>query len=343
MSANTSIEWTDRVWNPVRGCRRVSRGCERCYAERVAHRFGGPGQPYEGLTRITNGRPQWTGKITLVESALTEPLKWRKPCRVFVNSMSDLFHEGVSNEFIDQVFAVMALCPQHTFQVLTKRPERMKQFVQSIIDGERQICSAAVERADSVLGGFVAMHALKRTPEALDPPYRPLPNVWPGVSVEDLATADARIPLLLETPAAVRFVSYEPALGPVDFTRLCTGGTVEFDALHGGALIRHQAELPREPVKIDGLNWVIVGGESGAGARPFDVQWARDMIRQCREAGVACFVKQLGARPYQSPERDGGTGFNIRLNDPKGGIMDEWPLDLRVREFPTLGARIGSL
>lgn len=180
MSAITKIQWTDRTWNPVRGCAVVSPGCTNCYAMRQAHRFNGAGQPYEGLTRKTGRGPVWTGKVHLVPEALDEPLRWRKPCRVFVNSMSDLFHESVPNEFITQIWDRMEETPQHTYQILTKRAERMAQYT-------RQVCG--------------------RWPK----------NVWMGVSVENRGHVN-RIAHLQEIDAAVRFVSFEPLLedpGPV--------------------------------------------------------------------------------------------------------------------------------
>lgn len=185
--SNTKIEWTDKSWNPVRGCTRVSHGCEHCYAERQAHRFSGSGQPYEGLTEIGPKGPRWNGKIRLVPELLEEPLRWRKPCRVFVNSMSDLFHEAVPDRFISEVFAVMNTARRHTFQVLTKRPERMLRL------GTDQKLIYAMS------------------------------NVWLGVSVEDQKTADERIPLLLQTPAAVRFVSAEPLLSHIDLSKWLSG------------------------------------------------------------------------------------------------------------------------
>lgn len=190
----TTISWCDATWSPVRGCSRVSPGCGGsdgggCYAERVAHRFSGPGQPYEGLTRLTKGGPRWTGKIRLVPEALDQPLRWKNPRRIFVNSMSDLFHEGIPDDFIDQVFAVMALAPQHQFQVLTKRPDRMRQYCASLGDGAApdRITMAALALDHNRTGGLVK---------------RPLPNVYLGVSVENQEAADERIPLLLQTPAA---------------------------------------------------------------------------------------------------------------------------------------------
>lgn len=303
MSQNTSIEWTDATWNPVRGCSRVSEGCRNCYAERQAARFvfqnvageGGelqkPG-PFHGFVTHVNGHAAWTGKVELVEHHLLDPLKWKKPRRVFVNSMSDLFHEALPDEAIDRVFAVMAVATTHTFQVLTKRPKRMLEY----------ISTTRMLNVDGTLA-----------------PPQILPNVWLGVSVEDQKTADERIPLLLQTPAAIRFVSYEPALGPVDFS------AHKIPALFG-------------PNK---LHWVIVGGESGPGSRPFDVAWARNTIAQCKAAGVACFVKQLG----RYPNGDGfPADFDYRKRDLKGGDWSEWPKDLRVRKFPNISGkgRIGA-
>lgn len=278
---NTSIEWTNATWSPVRGCSIVSKGCTNCYAMKQAHRFAGPGGKYEGLTRMSNGGPVWTGEVRVVPEMLDIPLHWRKPQRVFVNSMSDLFHEDVPDDFIDQVFAVMALCPQHTFQVLTKRPERM-------------------------LGVLADLYG-----------KRPLRNVWLGVSVEDQATANERIPLLLETPAAVRWVSAEPLLEEV----------IIF-SLDGPVDVPDGMSSP--------LHWIVVGGESGHGARAFDVAWARSIVEQCKAAGVPVFMKQLGANPAPLSIEAGSVVERLWLRDRKGGDMEEWPADLRIREFPNV-------
>jgi protein gp37 len=279
---DTSIQWTDRTWNPTRGCSRVSAGCVHCYAERQAVRFSNPG-PFQGFVQFANGHPQWTGKVELIESKLEEPLHWRKPKQVFVNSMSDLFHEGLPIIAIKSVFDVMRAAHWHTYQVLTKRAARLLEIV-----------------------GWLK--------QQYDDDY-PLPNVWLGVSVEDQATADKRIPLLLQTPAAIRFVSYEPALGPVYFTRLQDGDSI-LNALAGTNTYR-DGEVSMH-AKLD---WIIVGGESGPGARPFDVAWARNTIAQCKAAGVACFYKQGGAS-------------NACPHDRKGGHLECFPPDLQVREFP---------
>jgi protein gp37 len=298
MGVKSSIAWTDSTWNPIRGCSMAkgseTKGCLNCYAARLNARnlpeMKSPttGEPF---ARILESGPRWTGKIELIENSLTLPLKWKKPKRIFVNSLSDLFHEGLTDEQIDRVFAVMALCPQHTFQVLTKRPERMLEYLSSV------------------------------------PSNSPLPNVWIGVSCEDQDTASARIPLLLRTPAAVRFVSYEPALGPVDFIRLSDGRINSLNGIHatGG-----------------NLDWIIIGGESGPGARPFDIQWARNTIAQCKAAGVACFVKQLGAKPFGWKFPNVPDSDVAPLKDRKGGDPLEWLEELRVQEFPgvTSAARV---
>lgn len=320
------ISWTDETWNPIRGCSRVSEGCRNCYAEKVAGRFSGPGLPYEGLVTIGEKGPRWNGTVRLVPEHLGDPLRWKRPRRVFVNSMSDLFHESLRFETIAAVFGVMAAAPQHTFQVLTKRPKRALEFF------------AWAERENT---GHVMAHALCVQPTTwpscvgeegdglIDHPGLnrwPLPNVWLGVSVEDQATADERIPLLLGCPAAVRWVSYEPALGPITFTRL-TWGNGDFC----NALVR---DSYRGGLESERLDWIVVGGESGPGARPFDVAWARSVIQQGREAGTAVFVKQLGARPRDSVVRWIGPYALGTIHDRKGGDMAEWPEDLRVRQWP---------
>jgi protein gp37 len=278
--ATTSIEWTDRVWNPVTGCTKVSPGCKHCYAETIADRFWST-QYKPVLDHTRQGVLERARRFTDIQchaDRLAEPGSWRKPSRVFVNSMSDLFHDEVPGAFIEQVFAAMVATPRHTYQILTKRADNMRRFM-----------VAWQQRHGSVP-----------------------PNVWLGVSVENQEHGDERIPLLLQAPAAVRFLSCEPLLGPLRL--FAPEGPV--GATAAGAR----------------LDWVIVGGESGRGARPFDVAWARALINQCREAGVACFVKQLGAKSIAGDER-------VVLTNRKGGAPDEWPADLRVREFPLRGGQ----
>jgi len=342
----TSIEWTEKTWNPVRGCSLASPGCTNCYAMRLAHRYAAPGKPFAGLTRgRPKGGPVWTGEVRFTEHMLDLPLSWREPQRVFVNSMSDLFHEDVRDEDIDRVFAVMALAERHTFQVLTKRSDRMRRYTNS--DRRSEWASAAMPLIGAPRLGDDAQH------EKIANGPRALPNVWLGASIEDQERADERLPELVETVAAIRFVSYEPALGPVDF-----GDALRFD--------------PRKGVRgVRGIHWVIVGGESGPGARPFDVRWARSVVAQCKAAGVACFVKQIGALPWEVVPATGGIPtvyrdvhadriwpagtkvpgeirdrFELRIpqppiRHPKGGDWNEWPKDLddlRVREWPEVRA-----
>lgn len=227
MSAGTGIEWTDATWNPTTGCRKVSAGCDHCYAATLARRLKAMGNP-----RYQNDGVDGPGfGLTLHWDKIEEPLSWKKPRRVFVNSMSDLFIAGISSAFLDRVFDVMANAPQHQFQILTKRPTRMVREVRRIVDRL----------------GFI--------------PH----NIWLGTSVEDQHWADKRIPPLVETPAAVRFLSCEPLLGPIRLRKYLTD-----------------------------IDWVIVGGESGPGFRALDLDWARSLRNECETSEVAYFFKQVG-------------------------------------------------
>lgn len=321
---STGIQWTDETWNPTRGCSIVSAGCTNCYAMGVAHRFSGEGQPYEGLTRKSGGRPVWTGDVRLVPEKLDEPLRWRKPRRIFVDSMSDLFHPDVPDEYIVRVFDVMRQCSRHTFQILTKRPERMADFCRRLRfdgSGAGTMWLAATDRE----GGYPVMGGNGATG---------MTWVWLGTSVENQEAANERIPHLLRCPAAVRFLSCEPLLGPIDLSQWIR--PVE----HGTIVFTTKPQTHPEGAKIsiitDLIHWVIVGGESGPRARPCDVQWFRDIRDQCREAGVPVFVKQLGAQPTAHEPDDTYSPY-IELRDSHGGDPAQWPEDLRVREFP-LGA-----
>jgi protein gp37 len=336
MSDGSHIEWTDASWSPLRArradgqpnkggggwaCQRVSPGCEHCYAETLNKRLG------TGLAYNAAGIA--ASEHYLDARALEAPLRWTRPRRVFLSSMTDVFGEWVPDDYLDRLFAVMALTPQHTYQVLTKRAERMREYL-TTRDTAGAVAITIREVAPD--GGIAAMKAMG-THVLRDVVQRrwPLPNVWLGVSAEDQQRADERIPELLATPAAVRFVSYEPALGPVNMA---------------WAMDR-QFYDSRTGKDLPALDWVIVGGESGPGARPFDIAWARSMVQQCQDAGVAVFVKQLGAKPFTSdmageafpflvervPRATGGT-VGVRLTSRKGGDPGEWPADLRVREFP---------
>jgi protein gp37 len=296
MGDKTGIEWTDATWNPVRGCSRVSAGCFNCYAETVAHRFSKPGQPYEGLTKMVNGRPTWNGKIQLVYDHLEQPLRWWRNRKIFVNSMSDLFHEEVPTEYIDKVFAIMAMAPWHTFQVLTKRPERMLEYVKS------RNCAMMHSVATMILG--------------YDNPKRravndwPLPNVWLGVSVEDQDAANLRIPLLLNTPAAVRWVSAEPLLGAINFTRLRPPNVTWLDCLEG-----REHDGPSTTSGGPKLDWIVCGGESGHGARPMHMDWVTEIRDQCAAADVPFLFKQWGE--WEIATAENGHNFSAMPDSPK--------------------------
>jgi protein gp37 len=272
--ADTNIEWSNKVWNPTTGCSRVSAGCDNCYAMHFARRFDGEGKGYDGTTRRTSRGTDWSGVVHQHEDRLEVPLKWRKPQRVFVDSMSDLFHPAVPVEFVDKVFAVMALARQHTFMVLTKRPERMSAYLsQEDTKGRILLIAGLLLMNEKIHAAYCGKLAGKLG-------VWPLPNVWLGTSVENQEAADKRIPHLLETPAAVRFLSCEPLLGPVEFSDV----TKRSDAV---------SRLGRNA--LSGIHWVIAGGESGHGARPMHPNWARSLRDQCSSAGVPFFFKQWGA------------------------------------------------
>ena len=253
MVTDTKIEWTESTWNPVRGCTRISEGCRFCYAERIASRFAREGLAYEGIAKMTKAGPRWTNRIQLVRHLLEQPLKWKKSRSIFVNSMSDLFHEDVPFAYIQEVFGVMERADWHQFQVLTKRAERLAELSPKLVWS---------------------------------------PNVWMGVSVED-EDYTFRIDCLRGTPAQTKFLSLEPLLGGLG------------------------------NLKLDGIDWVIVGGESGPNARPMKEEWVTDIRNQCRAASVPLFVKQMGTDWARKQGRGG-----------KGDDMSEWRPDLRIRDYP---------
>jgi len=333
MTSRTTIEWTDQpgyvgaVWNPVTGCTRVSAGCDQCYAFALHdRRFGAQvdaaldakvtAPKLADLPAIARARgvklpfaaPQYDlpfSRVQLLPDRLDVPLRTRKPTCYFVDSMADLFHEDVPDEYLDRVWLAMCNATQHRYLILTKRPERMQRWIS--------------ERAKDGGSGWPRKH------------------IWLGISVEDQQSADERIPPLLATPAAVRFLSCEPLLGPVDLYESAI------------APLQHFHDEPNgETGRID---WVIVGGESGPRARPMDLAWARSLVEQCRAAGVAVFVKQLGSVPMEDEEVWRGRpltrvlkarnahrvpeGFvPIALRESHGRDIAEWPEDLRIREWP---------
>jgi protein gp37 len=340
-TATTPIQWTDRTWSPIRGCSRVSPGCDNCYAMNIGRRFSGPGLAYEGFVTLRKGKPDWTGKVSMLDAEhLAEPMSWRKPARVFI-SMSDLFHPALTNEEIAAVFGVAAAAPHHTFQFLTKRAARMREWFEWVAEAHE------VRRCM----GLAATKGAPWKRHVAYPPW-PLPNAHLGVSAEDQQRADERIPHLLATPAVVRFVSAEPLLGPIDFEKVpLPDAYLRLSGVTGA--LQPTSEKDTEPDdyryftrKALKLDWVIVGGESGPGARPCDVAWIRSIVKQCGEAGAAVFVKQLGARPVldeavlaEWPDHVRFTGDSVGLGrvllrDRKGGDPAEWPHGLNVRQFP---------
>lgn len=309
MSMGTSIAWTDVTWNPTTGCSRVSEGCRHCYIERTP--------PF----RI-NGR-KLGDPVQMHHDRLEAPLHWKKPRRVFVNSLSDLFHNDVPDEFITQVFRTMmnGRARHHVFQLLTKRPERMRDYLRALSDWPHFLYKGTAN------------------------------HIHLGVSVENQPTADERIPILLQTPAAVRWISAEPLLGEMDLRTWLRGFQVVRAGSSVGKIVVEQ--------RPSGLDWIVCGGESGRKSRPCNVAWIRSIVEQCQAAGVPVFTKQLGAliadrndagfegdtetswpmdtrfeqEPYE--EQYQGTLGRVRLHDRKGGDPAEWPEDLRVRQWPT--------
>jgi protein gp37 len=264
---STTIEWTNEVWNPTTGCNKVSRGCKNCYAEKMHKRLQGMKMPGYNRNFLEGAYPNG--------AALTRPFKWKKPRKVFVNSMSDLFHHNIPFEYVDHVFAVMALTPQHTYQILTKRPERMAEYF-SEMPWERVFH----------IGEISQLAYINRWSKKNNNPNFPLPNVWLGTSVENQAAADERIPHLLNCPAAVRFLSMEPLVWPVNLNNIV-------EKVDGG--FQSSTCLAPHPVVDNAtIHWVIVGGESGSKATPIHPDWVRSLRNQCEHAGVPFFFKQWG-------------------------------------------------
>ncbi|TXH74471.1 MAG: phage Gp37/Gp68 family protein [Lysobacteraceae bacterium] len=314
MAEISLIEWTDATWNIITGCSVKSAGCKHCYAMKLAGTRLQHHPSRAGLTNDTAAGPVWNGQVRFNGQWLDQPLRWRRPRRIFVCAHGDLFHESVPDEWIDKVFAVMALAPAHTFQVLTKRAERMRAYLSSPDVGAR-IGSAEREYAKAVdfyrpKNGIANVHvACER--------HMPLPNVWLGVSVENQDAADERIRLLLQTPAAVRWISAEPLLGPVDLVRTCwdcvsAEVALRFDRSTGGDVT--------ELTPLFGIGWVVAGGESGECARPMRLAWVRALRDQCAASGVPFLFKQWGEWHPASSGHGGENGaFNGDIFMPGWG------------------------
>jgi len=299
MAEGTLIEWARHpatglgaTWNIVTGCSVVSPGCTNCYAMRLAGTRLRSHPSRQGLTVATKAGPVWNGETRFNEEWLIQPLGWKKPHGIFVAAHGDLFAEDVTDDQLDRIFAVMALTPQHIYFVLTKRPERMREYLKTqnrwidiakqVMEITKQIVRCKVEFVyrDSDIGNRL-----------------PLPNVWLGVSVEDQSRANARVPILLDTPAAIRFISAEPLLGPIDLTNLDDGlkdgVRLSFDALTGLAYDGHETISGIFGQPDPKLDWVIAGGESGP--RAMHPDWAISLRDQCADADVAFFFKQWGS------------------------------------------------
>ncbi|MBD2437402.1 phage Gp37/Gp68 family protein [Nostoc sp. FACHB-110] len=300
----TNIQWTDETWNPIVGCSRISPGCSKCYAATAA--ASARLQQFPQYQKVKD----WDGTVEFVKNQLLKPLSWKKPKKIFVCSMSDLFHENVPDEWIDKVMAVAAICPQHTFQILTKRPERALEYFTS---ENRFACidyqAYEILRADRA--PYYREHPVVKLP---------LKNVWIGTTVENQAMANKRIPLLLQIPAVIRWLSVEPLLGEID---LREAGMIQ-------RLISDNYEWENISEEI---SWVVVGGESGSGARPCNLAWMRSLARQCQDAEVPAFVKQLGSRPFYLKC---GEKYPYKISDKKGGVITDFPEDLQIRQFPKL-------
>jgi protein gp37 len=280
MPGDSTIEWTEKTWNPIVGCSKVSPGCAHCYAELVHKtRLSGQGA-YPDFKPWTPENAEHN--VTLVPERLDQPIRWRKPAMIFVNSMSDLFHELVSGEYVAQVFAVMASAPQHTFQVLTKRPERM-----------------ALMLADPEWRNRYALAIANLERPGFTPPLAtpwPLPNVWLGTSIESWRF-NGRADHVRRTPAAVRFISAEPLLGPVIVRCDCPGPTIAAGSHLPGCAAAYSLDL-------DGIDWLIVGGESGPEHRPMQIRWARHLRDAALHTETAFFFKQWGGQTAKANGRE---------------------------------------
>ncbi|HUB88615.1 MAG TPA: phage Gp37/Gp68 family protein [Dyella sp.] len=341
MADRSKIEWTDATWNPLRGCSRVSEGCRHCYAEKVAMRFSGPGKAYEGLIHRSTGA--WSGKVRLMPEKLREPWDWVKSKRIFVNSMSDLFHESVPFEFIAAVLWIMSVTTRHTYQVLTKRPARMLEFFQWVKDYDEgffeddRISDVGREQPGVVDLEWEPSNGRRGGYDNCGPAF-PYENVWLGVSVEDQKAVDERIPLLLQCPAAVRWLSCEPLLGPIDLTRVqAIPHNAPWNALSPNGCSQHAPGYCLGGCEWRWLpiDWVVAGGESGPGARPMHPDWARSLRDQCASAGVPFFFKQWGEwAPADDINAYGHARHGYWEDDPSdGGVRRH---DWKDNQFPSL-------
>lgn len=312
MGDKTTISWVETrnadgstssgaTWNPLLGCSKISSGCTRCFAVNVSQSMLRKGnakvkEDYAGLTMVhKNGQADWSGVVRFLPDRLLQPMKWARPRRIFVNSLSDCFHPDVKEDDLDAIFCVMAMCPQHTFMILTKRPERMQEYFtthdglagreEMVMNHAQSIAGVVWDSRGSDASKYARFGAPAPSADALKKrrpwPGWPLQNVWLGTSIENQDAADERIPHLLRTPAAARFLSAEPLIAPLN---LRSHFAHSVHCRKGPAL--------GGPCECPTISWCIVGGESGPGFRPMPLEWARDIQRQCKDAGVKYFFKQ---------------------------------------------------
>jgi protein gp37 len=292
----TTIAWTDETINPIVGCSRISAGCEKCYAETAAKTARL--QQFPQYQKVA----KWNGTVEFVESQLIKPYEWKKSKKIFICSMADIFHENVPFNWVEEIFYMIENCPQHTFQILTKRPERMIEF----------------------FDWYIA----RNSDHSVELQWTMPDNIWLGVSCENQAMADKRIPLLMEIPAKVRFLSCEPLLEPINLSKFLPieWSEIAEDWIESWPGI---GSYSRDAYP----DWIIVGGESGAGSRPCHIDWIRDIASQCQSAKVPVFIKQLGSNAIAT--RSDNTGnYKLKLKDRKGSDILEWFDDLRLQQFP---------
>lgn len=307
----SKIQWTDKTFNPIRlirddgshgghWCRKISEGCANCYAEEQnqSNYFS-----FASHLKYTGKMPE---NLILDEQVLSDIIKLKKPHKIFMCSMTDIFGDWIPEHWIDQIFATMLIAKQHTFQVLTKRPERMREYLSKPYFVN--------------IARYIDQHFNNKF--AHDNYELPADNIWLGTTCENQKTANERIPHLVQTPAKVRFLSCEPLLEEID---LDLDGLIDIEDEEGSCLAQPK----------DAINWLIVGGESGKNARPCHIEWIRSLVNQCKTANIPVFAKQLGSKPINSvPYGSTFVHFPLKLKNKKGGDIEEFPEDLQVREFP---------
>jgi protein gp37 len=334
----SKIEWTEDTWNPLIGCYKVSAGCKNCYAIQTAwirmHNHAMK-EKYAGTVEKTAaGKLNWTGKVNMHEPSLFKPLKAKKPTVYFVNSMSDLFHESVPFEFVRTIFGIMSVCKDHTFQILTKRPERMVAFFKWLNESDLDMIDDPANYAYDLC---IQYGIETGCGSAFETESWPLKNVWLGVSVEDQKAANERIPYLLQVPAAVRFLSCEPLLGPVKLNHIDSDAAGHPEYCQINCLTGWHTDMARPCTDVPTIHWVIVGGESGPYSRPMNPEWAKSIRDQCEAAKVPFFFKQWGNWKYS-----GGNSRKENIGDWKGEKRDTIGMDAGANDGVHVMVNVGK-